>query len=227
VAEFDEELAIPARVVLETGSGTDWLAHAAQITNLTRHEVWIRLEESLGDVLRPERKVRLVLRRADGESQTAETMVLWHIGSEDMMVALLRPAIWNPPSRRAHSRARLAIPVHLRPEADAAPILAQTTDIGVGGLHCLSESPFEIGQVVQVSVLLTPGDSFECRAEVVRIGADREDPSGRRTVVALRFLELTGDAQAALAASLSTLAEDVDSEAVPLAWRGGDAQSVA
>lgn len=215
MTEFDAELTIPTRVVLETLSGKDWLSHAALITNLTRHEVWIRLEESLGAVLLPERKVRLLLRLADGETQTAETMVLWHIGSEDVMVALLRPAIWNPPSRRAHSRARLAIPVHLRPEAGASPILAQTTDIGVGGLHCLSESPFEIGQMVQATVLLTPGDSFECRAEVVRIEGDRDDPSGKRTVMALRFLELTGDAQAALAASLSALAEDIDSAAVP------------
>jgi len=69
--------------------------------------------------------------------------------------------------------------------------------------------------MVQATVLLTPGDSFECRAEVVRIEGDRDDPSGKRTVMALRFLELTGDAQAALAASLSALAEDIDSAAVP------------
>jgi len=222
VTQYAEELAIPNRVTIETVSGEDWVPHSARIANLTRHEVWIRMEEPLGEVLYPERRVRLVLRRPDGVTQTAETIVLWHVGSEGLIVALMRPTLWNPPSMRAHSRARLAIPVHLRPEGGAPPVLARTTDVGVGGLHCLSDTPVAVGQKLPVTVLLTPAQSFDCQAEVVRLDSNPDDPSGRQVVLALRFLELTEDGQATLAAVLSTLADDVDVDSVPRAWRSAE-----
>lgn len=219
MTEYTEEPAIPNRVTIETVSGEDWLPHSARIANLTRHEVWIGIEESLGEVLYPERRVRLVLRGPDGGTQTAETMVLWHIGSEGLIVALMRPTLWNPPSRRAHSRARLAIPVHLRPEEGGPPVLARTTDVGVGGFHCLSDTPVAVGHKLPVTVLLTPSQSFDCQAEVVRLESNPDDPSGRQVVLALRFLDLTEDAQATLASALSALADDIDEDSVPLAWR--------
>lgn len=41
-------------------------------------------------------------------------------------------------------------------------------------------------------------------------------------VLALRFLDLTEDGQATLAAALSTLADDVDVDSVPRAWRSAE-----
>jgi hypothetical protein len=223
VTQYAEEPTIPNRVSLETVSGVEWQPHRATIANLTRHEVWIGLEESLGELLYPERKVRLILRRPDGGTQTAETIVLWHIGSSGLVVALMRPTLWDPPSRRAHSRARLAIPVHLRLNEDAPPVLARTTDVGVGGFHCLSDTAVAVGQRIAVTVLLTPAQSFDCQAEVVRLENDTDDPSGRQVVLALRFLDLSGDDQATLATALVALADDVDADSVPLAWRSPEA----
>lgn len=222
VAQYADELAIPDRITIETVSGEGWVPHHARIANLTRSEVWIRMEESLGQVLYPEHKVRLVLRGPDGETQTAETIVLWHIGSEGLIVALMRPTLWNPPSMRAHSRSRLAIPVHLRPEGGASPVLVRTTDVSVGGFSCLSDTPVSVGQRLPVTVLLTPAQSFDCQAEVVRMDSNPDDPSSQQVVLSLRFLELTEDGQATLAAALSTLADDVDADSVPRAWRSAE-----
>jgi len=219
VTESAPEPTIPNRVSLETLSGEEWLSHKATIVDLTRHEVWIGIEEPLGELLAPERRVRLVLRREDGEAQTAETIVLWHIGTDGLVVALLRPKLWDPPSRRAHSRSRLVIPVHLRLDDDAPPVPAWTTNVGVGGVYCLSDVRVPVGHKLPVSLRLTPLQSFDCQAEVVRVDEDTDDPSGRQVIIALRLLELTEDDQARLASALAALADDVDADNVPLAWR--------
>jgi hypothetical protein len=223
VTQYAEEPTIPTRVTLETVSGEEWLPHSATIANLTRHEVWIGIEEPLGELLDPERRVRLVLRRPDGGTQTAETMVLWHIGSDGLVVVLMRPTLWDPPSKRAHSRARLAIPVHLHPDADAPAVPARSTNIGVGGVYCVSEAPVPVGHKLPISLRLTPVKSFDCQAEVVRVDEDTDDPSGGQVVIALRFLDLTEDDQATLASALAALADDVDAESVPRAWRNAEA----
>lgn len=219
MTQYAEEPTIPTRVMLETLSGDEWQAHRAMIANLTRHELWIGIDEPLGDLLEPERRVRLVLSRADGGTQTAETIVLWHIGVDGRVVVLMRPEVWNPPSRRAHSRARLAIPIHLRPDKGAAPVSALSTNIGVGGVYCLSDVSVPVGEKMPVTLRLTPAQSFDCHGEVVRVDENTDDPSGRQMVIALRFLELAENEQARLASALAALADDVDADFVPLAWR--------
>ena len=220
MSDFAVEPTVPNRVTLETLSGDEWEAHPASIANLTRHEVWIGVEQPLGELLHPERPVRLVLRRPDGGTQTAETIVLWHIGLDGLVVVLMRPKIWDPPSRRAHSRARLTIPVVLHPDGGAAEVLGRTTNIGVGGVYCLADVGVPEGRQLGISVRLTPTESFDCRAEVVRLEADALDPSGKQMVIAMRFLELGENDQARLATGLAGLADDVDEDFVPLAWRG-------
>jgi hypothetical protein len=217
--EFPIESEIPNRVTLETLSGDEWQSHPAVIANLTRHEVWIGIQEPLGEAIYPERQVRLVLRGPDGSTQTAETIVLWHIGEDGLVIVLMRPNIWDPPSRRAHSRARLTIPVHLSHDEAAPPVPAWTTNVGVGGVYCLSEVRIPVGQRMPVSLRLTPAESFDCPAEVIRVDENEEDPSGRQVVIALKFLNLTPNDQAKLATALAALADDVDDEFVPRAWR--------
>jgi len=217
--QYSAEPSITTRVSLETKSGDGWQPHPALIANLTRHEVWIQIEESLGEAVYPERPVRLVLSQPDGV-KTAETSVLWHIGLDGKLVALLRPNIWDPPSRRAHSRARLSIPVSLSPSGDMPPLSARTTNVGVGGFYCVSDGPVPDGSQLPVSLWLTPSESFDCQAEVVRSEANPDDPTGRQAVIAFRFLDLSMDAQAHLASSLVALTDDVDESYVPLPWRG-------
>jgi hypothetical protein len=219
VSEFAVETSIPNRVMLETLSGGDWQPHKAMIANLTRNEVWIRIEESLGELLYPESKVRLVLRHPNGGVQTAESMVLWHIGLEGLVVVLMRPTIWDPPSRRAHSRTRLTIPIYLHSDGDAPPVPAMTTNLGVGGVHCLAEAPVPEGHQLRVSLQLTPGRSFDCQGEVVRVESNTDDSSGRQVVLALRFVDMSQNDQAELASALAEIADDVDEDSVPRAWR--------
>ena len=227
MADFQgEPTVLPNRVTLETLSGEEWLPHPAKIANLTRHEVWIGVDEPLGDQLLPERRVRLVLPRADGGTQTAETMVLWHIGLEGTVVVLMRPTVWNPPSRRAHSRARLTIPVHLHTDTAGAPVPARTTNIGVGGVYCLSDVRIPVGHKLPVSLWLTPAESFVCHGEVVRVDENTDDPTGQQVVIALRFLELAEEEQARLATALATLSDDVDEEYVPRAWRDAESAEI-
>jgi len=223
VTQYAEEPTIANRVSLETRSGEEWLPHKAMIADLTRHEVWVGVDEHLGELLDPGRPVRLVLRRPDGVNQTGETIVLWHIGRNGQVVVLMRPTMWDPPSKRAHSRAWLAIPAYLRPVEDAPPVSAQTTNVGVGGFHCLSDVSLEVGQKVSVSLRLSPVESFDCKAEVVRLDANPDDPTGRQSVLAFHFVDLPEDEQAALATSLTALAEDVDENFVPRVWREAEA----
>jgi hypothetical protein len=205
VMQFAEEPIVPSRVSLETLSEEEWLPHRATIVNLTRHEVWIRTEESLVDLLPPESRVRLVLRGPIGATKTAETIVLWHMGGDDLLVVLLRPTLWDPPSRRAHSRAELEIPVLLSVEEDMEPVRALTTNLGVGGACCISDRPIPVGQVLAASLQLAPHRSVNCQAEVVRQLNNPDDPSGPRMVLALRFLGLTEDHQVTIAMALADL----------------------
>jgi hypothetical protein len=193
------------------------------IADLTRDEVWIGIEESLGGLLDPGCSVHLVLRPSDGVPRTAETTVLRHVGSDGLVVVLMRPTSWGSQSRRAHSRAWLAIPAYLRPDKDAPPVLARTTSVGVGGFSCLADAPISVGRQLSVSLRLTPVQSFDCQAEVVRLDNNANDPTGRQVVLALRFLELAEDDQARLASALAALADDVDAGFVPRAWRSAEA----
>ena len=214
-----QEPTVPNHVSIETPSGQGWLPHVATIVDLTRDEVWVGVDEPLGELADPDRRIRLVLRHPDGRKQTAETSVLRQIGTDGLVVALMRPRLWDPPSKRAHSRARLAIPVVLRPDGEASAVSARTTNVGVGGVYCICDARVPVGDRLPITLRLTPAHSFECRAEVVRVDDDTDDPSGRQVVIALRLLELTEDDQGSLASSLAALADDVDDGFVPVAWR--------
>ena len=153
----------------------------------------------------------------------AETTIARHVGTDGLVIVLVRPDSWGFPSRRANSRARLAIPAYLRPGADIASVAARTTNIGVGGFHCVSDIPIAVGHKLPVTLFLTPLDPFECQAQVVRLDDDPNDPSGRHFSAAFRFLDLSQDDEATIAEALVALADMNDSEVVPQAWRSANA----
>jgi hypothetical protein len=223
VTGYSDEPAILDRVTLEILSDGDWLAHTATIANLTHDEVWLGIQEPLGDLVEPERAVRIVVNEAGRGTLTAETTIVRHVGSGGLVIVLARPEAWNFTSRRANSRARLAIPAYLRPLDIAAPVAARTTNIGVGGFHCISDIPIAVGHRLPVTLFLTPLHPFDCQAQVVRLEDDPDDPSGRHFVAAFRFLDLSEDDEAIIAEALVALAGENDSEVVPRAWRGGGA----
>jgi hypothetical protein len=205
-------------------SAEGWQAHEARIADLTHSEVWVRIEESPDAFIKPGLPVRLVLTRPDGGTRTAETSVLWRIGRGGTLVILMRPSLWDPPSRRTHSRAWLSVPASMHPE-DGPALSARTTNVGVGGFVCVSDGRLAVGSQVPVSLKLTPTESFDCRAEVVRVEDDPDDPTGRQAELAFRFLDLAQDDQASLASSLVDLTDDVDENYVPRPWRGIEAAS--
>jgi hypothetical protein len=82
-----------------------------------------------------------------------------------------------------------------------------------------------VGRKLPVSLRLTPDRSFDCHGEVVRVDENTDDPSGRQVVIALRFVDMAQDDQARLASSLAALADDVDANSVPVAWRSLEAAS--
>jgi hypothetical protein len=214
-----EEPAIPTKVMLETMSPDGWQAHPAVIADLTRDEVWIQIDEPIGQPIDPGSRVRLALSRLDEGVRTAETCVLWCIGHAGMLVVLMRPTLWDPPSRRTHGRAWLAIPASLHHESGEPPLSVRTTNVGVGGFFCVSDRPVAEGSQLPVSLRLTPAESFDCRAEVVRAEGNPDDPSGRETVLGFRFLDLSREEEARLASAIVALAQDVDENDVPRPWR--------
>jgi hypothetical protein len=107
----------------------------------------------------------------------------------------------------------------LHPKEDGPAVAARTTNLGVGGVHCLTDVPLAVGQELPVSLRLTPDRSFDCRAEVVRTEANVDDPTGREVVLGLRFVDLAETEQATLALALAALAADVDENSVPREWR--------
>jgi len=222
VTGYSEEPAVLDQVILETLSGEEWLSHVATIANLTPDEVWLGLQEPLGELVDPERTVRVVTTRA-GEQSTAETTVARSVGTDGLVIVLARPESWDSPSRRANGRTRLAIPAYLRPMDGLSPVVARTTNIGVGGFHCVSDIPLAVGNKLPVTLFLTPLDRLDCQAQVVRLDDDPDDSSGHHFVVAFRFLDLTEDDEATIAEALVALAGENDSEVVPRAWRSAAA----
>ena len=188
---YSDEPRILDRVTLDTLSGAEWLPHGATVANLTPDEVWLGLETPLGELLDPGRRVRVAMAQSAERSLPAETTILRHIGTDGLVIVLARPESWGTPSRRANSRARLAIPAYLRPGDGAPPVAARTTNIGVGGFHCVSDIPIAVGHTLPVTLLLTPLGQFECQAQVVRLDDDPGDPTGRFVLVSFRFVDLT------------------------------------
>jgi hypothetical protein len=102
-----------------------------------------------------------------------------------------------------------------------------STNVGVGGVFCLASLPVQVAQRVDASLQLTPARTFDCQAEVVRIDKDPDDPTGSQRLIGLHFLDVTQESQASLAEALAELAEDVDDDFVPRAWRPRASQADA
>jgi hypothetical protein len=221
VNELSNEPAIKDRVTLETGAGPRTVSHRATIANLTADEVWVALGKPAADDLAEGTPVRVVLIRPDEGSLAAETSVRRMVGNSGRMAALWRPEAWSSDSRRANGRIPLAIPAYLRPDGDGTVASARTTNISVGGFHCITDLPISVGHQMAVSLMLTPTSAFECRAQVVRLSEDPNDPSHRQLVAALRFVDLTESDEARVAEALVALTDETDPTAVPVAWRSG------
>ena len=211
------EPSILDKVALETRSGNEWRSRPATIANLTAAEVWLGVQDPMGGLVAPDDVAHIVLELPDGGSLVSETVVLRLIGADGRVVALARPESWRFPSRRANSRVSLAIPAYLRPP-DSAVVAARTTNIGVGGFHCVAEIPVAVGHRMPVSLRLTPVSSFDCMAQVVRLEDYPDDPTGRQCLIAFRFLDLADDQEATIAAALVALADETDAAAAPRAW---------
>ena len=220
--ELPDEPAIRDRVTLEIGDGPRTVVDRATIANVTTEEIWVVVGKSAGDRLGAGSAVRIVVVRPHDGSLAAETSVRRQIGRSGRLVALRRPDNWASHSRRANGRARLAIPVYLRHDAEDSVVSARTTNLSVGGFHCVTDLPVSVGRQLNVSLMLTPTSSFDCRAQVVRLGDDPEDPSGRQLLVAFRFVDLTAAEEALVAEALAALDDETDATAVPASWHSAE-----
>ena len=222
VNELSNEPAIKDRVKLETQDGPRTVVHYATIANLTTEEVWVALGQPATELLSEGTPVRIILIRPEEDSLAAETSVNRMVGNSGRMAALRRPEMWSSHSRRANDRVALAIPAYLRPDADGTVAAARTTNISVGGFHCVTDLPIAVGHQMTVSIMLSPTEPFECRAQVVRLSDDPDDSSHRQLVVAFRFVDLTAADEARVAEALAALADETDPSAVPVAWHSGE-----
>jgi hypothetical protein len=87
--------------------------------------------------------------------------------------------------------------------------------------------PISVGHQLEVSLMLTPTDLFRCRAQVVRLSDDPEDPTGRQLLVAFRFVDLDPIGEVRIAEALAALNEETDPAAVSAAWHGTGAPNQA
>ena len=220
--EYSNEPEIRERVTLETRSGARTIVHGGTVANITAEEVWVAIGVAAAADIGVGTPIRISLDRPPASGLTAETAVGRLIGPSGRMLALRRPDAWVSHSRRANGRVGLAIPAYLRPDGRVVP--ARTTNISVGGFHCITDHPMSVGLQMAVSLMLTPMSTFECQAQVIRLADNPDDPSRRQFVVAFRFLDLTVDDQARIAEALAALSDDTDPDAVPAAWQSAEAQ---
>lgn len=220
--EFSNEPAIKDRVTLEISAGPRTLVHRATIANLTTDEVWVAVGKAAAERLVVESAVRLIVVRPEDRSVAADTSVRRLVGGSGRMAALWRPETWVSHSRRANARVRLAIPAYLHPDGEGTVVPARTTNIGVGGFHCVTNMAISVGHEVAVSLMFTPTSTFECRAQVVRLSDDPDDPSHRQLLVAFRFVNLTVADEARVAEAVVALDDEIDPSAVPAAWHSDE-----
>jgi hypothetical protein len=213
--EQTEDSLLTIEVLTDSGPQT----YAASIADLTGQELWVALDQWVGEALDPGRTVRLVLSHPDRPPQITDTIVLWHLGKTGKIVVLKRPGFWDPPSRREHLRVRLAVPVYLKADDGAGPVPTTSVNIGVGGLFCVAAMDLRIAQRLDVAIHLTPDQTFECQAEVARLDEDPNDPVGLNLMVGLQLLDIAPRDQARLSGILSDLARDVDANYVPRCWQ--------
>jgi len=219
VEDFSNEPAVKDRATIETRVGLRVVVDQAIVANVTADEVWVVVDAAAAERLVAGSGVRVAVTGADGRSLNAETTVRRTVGRFDRMIALARPREWTSPSRRVNGRARLAIPAYLRTETDGTVASAQTTNVSVGGFHCVTALPLSVGDELEVSLMFKPTDAFECRAQVVRLNEDASDPLGLRLVAAFRFVDLSEAGEACVAEALAALRGETDPAAVPTAYR--------
>ena len=223
VDDFSNEPAIKDRATLETQLGPHKVVDEGTIANLTTEEVWVVVGASAAGHFGAGSAVRMVVVTSYSRSLSAGTSVRRLVGKSGRMIALDRPENWTSSSRRANGRVQLAIPAYLRPDTDGTVASARTTNISVGGFHCITDLPVSVGDQMAVSLMFTPTDPFECRAQVVRLSEDTDDPLHLRLVAALRFMDLTVADEARVAEALTALSTETDATAIPIAWRRGEA----
>jgi len=222
VDQLSDELEIRDRVTLETCVEPRAVLDRATVANITAEEVWVVVGLAAAERLVPGAEVRMVLVKQQGSTLTADTSVRRQVGNSGRLVALRRPDGWESRSRRANGRARLAIPAYLRPNAEGSVVPARTTNLSVGGFHCVTDLPISVGRQLDVSLMLTPTSPFECRAQVVRLNDDPDEPSRHQLQVAFRFVDLTAADEALVAEALAALDEETDATAGPAAWNSAD-----
>lgn len=220
--EFSIEPEIKDRVTLETLMGPQTHAFRGTVANLTNDEVWVAVGMAAADRLAVGAPVRLILHRPAEGSVAADTTVRRLVGGSGRIAGLWRPQTWASHSRRSNSRVALAIPAYLHPDYEGTVVPARTTNISVGGFHCVTNLPVAVGNQMEVSLMLTPTDPFDCRAQVVRLSEDPDEPTGRHVVAAFRFVDLDAEDEARIAEALAALSDETDPTAVPLAWRSTD-----
>lgn len=220
--DFSDEPEIKDRVTLETEDGGRKVVHRATIANLTADEVWVAVDQMAAEQLIVGSPVRVILFRPQDRSLAAESSIRRIVGGAGRIAALQRPDSWVWHSRRANGRARLAIPAYLLPDTAGTVVAARTTNLSVGGFHCVADLPVSVGLQMAVALMLTPTSKFECRAQVVRIDEDPDDQTGRRLVLAFRFVDLTPDDEALVAEALAALSDETDADAGPPAWHTGE-----
>jgi hypothetical protein len=222
VRELSNEPEIKDRVTLETTAGPQAHVYRGTIANLTNDEVWVAMGRPAEEHLKTGAPVRIILIRPDEQSLEGETTVRRLVGGSGRIAGLWRPESWQSHSRRANSRMSLAIPAYLHPDFEGTVVPARTTNISVGGFHCVTDLPVAVGNQMEVSLMLSPTDPFECRAQVVRLDDDAGDPSGRHMVAAFRFVDLDAEAEGRIAEALIALNDDTDPTAVPAPWHRPD-----
>ena len=218
--EFSNDPEIRERVTLETAVGASIVVHKATIANITPDEVWVAVGGNAAAFLVTGAAVRVILERPIAGGLAAETAVARVVGGAGRMIALRRPTAWVSGSRRGNGRVGLAIPAYLHTAGNSV-VPARTTNLSVGGFHCVTDLPISVGHQMRVSLMFTPTSSFDCLAQVVRLSDDPDDSWHHQLVVAFRFVNLSADDEARVAEALAALAGETDAGAVPAAWQGG------
>lgn len=196
------------RVLLEADLGEEHLNLGGTVANVTTDEVWVGVDEAHAPLLArlgqaPE--VHVVLDRPNVAAAWANTGVRRIFGPGGRVVALSRPSVWEADPRRTHGRARLRLPAYLRAGSEVPVAAAWTTNVSVGGLKCLTDLRLELGQLVEVSLALSPLTTLSCQAQVVRISDSPDDGNSTKLLVAFRFIELSEPDQAQLAAAMAAI----------------------
>lgn len=216
--ESSNEPEVKDTVTLETCDGPRTVVDQATIANVTAEEIWVVVGKAAGERLVAGTEARIVLVRSQDTAVAADTSVRRQVGNSGRLVALRRPDGWLSHSRRSNGRARLAIPAYLHPDAEGSVVPARTTNLSVGGFHCVTALPISVGRQLDVSLMLTPTSSFDCRAQVVRLNDDPDDPSRHQLQVAFRFVDLSAAEEALVAEALAALDDETDATAGPAAW---------